>query len=329
MTTAISNPPYNLKWNPEPFAQLESRFNLYGVPPASNANFAFVLTAMENSEEGIFILPQGAFNTNHKDEKNIIKNLAENNLIKAVIACPDNMFEKTSIAVSILILSKKKKTSGTIFIDLSDKFEIVEREQAGQYGGAAHTSRTYKKKFKVISDTVMERAVKAISDGIEEETFSKIVSLEDLRKSDYNLTPKRYFEVNLKKSHRKVEDIVRDLNSIVFEKNKCKLTLNETLAKTLGFDKEVYKKKDTKELNDLLTKIGAEKLINDDYITFTKNAGEFKFENKSKTEVSSIIMMILNIWKQHIYYLNDRENVYLAELRDLMIEKLMSGEVEV
>lgn len=39
-------------------------------------------------------------------------------------------------------------------------------------------------------------------------------------------------------------------------------------------------------------------------------------------------MMILQMWRQHLYYLNNREIVYLEELRDAMIEKITSGEWE-
>ena len=41
--------------------------------------------------------------------------------------------------------------------------------------------------------------------------------------------------------------------------------------------------------------------------------------------VSSVLMMILNTWKQHVYYLNTEENRYLAELRDILIDELMTG----
>ena len=45
-TTLISNPPYNMKWNLPPFAQIQQRFNDCDLPPESNANYAFILTAL-------------------------------------------------------------------------------------------------------------------------------------------------------------------------------------------------------------------------------------------------------------------------------------------
>ena len=112
------------------------------------------------------------------------------------------------------------------------------------------------------------------------------------------------------------------------EKNACKLTINETLAKTFGFDLNLYKRDQTyAELNDLLKKLGVISLEKSDYFTATKSKNELKFENRSKEAISSVLMMILSTWKQHIYYLNIEENRYLSELRDTLLDKLMSGEI--
>ena len=38
-------------------------------------------------------------------------------------------------------------------------------------------------------------------------------------------------------------------------------------------------------------------------------------------------MSILQMWKQHIMYLNNEENRYLIELRDALLPDLMSGKI--
>ena len=127
-----------------------------------------------------------------------------------------------------------------------------------------------------------------------------------------------------------IKDIVEDLNRVVREKNACKLTINESLAKGMGFDIEMYKndQQDT-GLNELLVKLGAPQLEKDNYFSTSKNKNEIRFENNSKDILSSILVMIMQTWKQHIYYLNQQENRYLAELRDALIPDLMSGKIDV
>ena len=53
----ISNPPYNIKWEVPLFAQMDARFYECGVPPKSNANFAFVLSGFEKADKAAYILP--------------------------------------------------------------------------------------------------------------------------------------------------------------------------------------------------------------------------------------------------------------------------------
>ena len=50
MKALISNPPFNLKWESPPFAQIQPRFAEFDVPPDSNANFAFVLSGVQKAD---------------------------------------------------------------------------------------------------------------------------------------------------------------------------------------------------------------------------------------------------------------------------------------
>ena len=65
------------------------------------------------------------------------------------------------------------------------------------------------------------------------------------------------------------------------------------------------------------------------FIRVSKNKNEIKIEQQDKEIASELIMQIINSWKAHIMYLNNKQNILLAELRDVLLEKLMSGEIEV
>lgn len=165
-----------------------------------------------------------------------------------------------------------------------------------------------------------------------EKDFSVCVSVNEIREHKYRLEAGVYFEIDINDTppHREYSDIVSNINRITAEKNACKLTINESLAKTLGFDISLYKAdQEESGLNDLLKKLGAEPLVKQNYFTASKNKNEIKFENNSKDILSSVLIMILNTWEQHIYYLNNEENRYLAELRDALLPELMSGKIEV
>jgi hypothetical protein len=65
------------------------------------------------------------------------------------------------------------------------------------------------------------------------------------------------------------------------------------------------------------------------YITLTKNKSEIKVEQLDKDDISHLLMLLLPQFQQHIFYLNERENEYLAELRDVMLPGLMDGSISV
>ena len=330
--TLISNPPYNMKWEIPPFAQIQPRFFDTELPPESNANYTFILTALEKSDRSVFILPCGALSTEVKQEKAIRKHLVDKNLIESIILCPDKMFEATSIPVCIITFDKKKEDTYIRMIDMRQTFEVEQREQKGQWGGSSKEKRTYIKEIKVFSDENMRKALDCIENKSNINEFSKIVSIKDIESNDYILTPSRYIEFQEKESlHRDYAEIVADINRVIREKNTCKLTINETLAKSIGFDLELYKADhiDNEVLDELLTKLGAEKLLKHNYFTSTKNKNEIKFENNDKNQLSSILIMIMQMWKQHVYYLNQEENRYLLELRDALLPELMSGKIEI
>ncbi len=325
----ISNPPYNMKWQAPPFAKLQPRFNATEVPPNSNANFAFILTGFAGTDRGVYLLPCAILSSKVKEEKAIRQWLIESNYVEAVIINPDRMFESTSIGTCILVLDKQKKTATTEMVDLRLKGIQEVRQQNGQFGGSSHENRTYKKTVNVLSSDVMNEALEAIDKRKNITGYSKAVSIEEMKQNNYSLLASYYIEFeSVENPHRSYRDIVGDINRITAEKNSCKLTINESLARTMGFDVELYKddQKDT-GLNELLEKLGADKLIKQNYFVTSKNKNEVKFENNSKNILSSVLMMIMQMWKQHIYYLNQEENRYLAELRDALLPELMSGKV--
>lgn len=330
--SCISNPPYNMKWKLPPFAQMQPRFNACGLPPESNANYAFILTALERSKgKAAMILPYGVLSTDNAREKAIRRYLVEQNLIEAVIACPDKMFEATSIPTCIIVFNQKKSTTHISFVDMRQTYETEQREQNGQFGGASHENRTYKKEVKIFSDKQIQKAIDSIAHQSAIPEFAKSVSVQTVVENDFILIPSRYIEFQEQEyKHREYAYIVADINRITAEKNACRLTINESLAKTLGFNIKLYRQgqQQDSELNGLLKQLGAAPLEKQNYFTTSKNKNEIKFENGSTNILSSVLMMILNTWKQHIYYLNNEENRYLAELRDALLPELIRGKIQ-
>ncbi|MFY8000665.1 MAG: type I restriction-modification system subunit M [Candidatus Kapaibacteriota bacterium] len=118
----VSNPPYSIKWigDDDPTLINDDRFAPAGVlAPKSKADFAFVLHALSylspKGRAAIVCFP-GIFYRSGAEQK-IRKYLVDNNVVESIIAVAPNLFFGTSIAVTLLVLSKHKTDTKTQFID--------------------------------------------------------------------------------------------------------------------------------------------------------------------------------------------------------------------
>ena len=88
--------------------------------------------------------------------------------------------------------------------------------------------------------------------------------------------------------------------------------------------------KNTEKINNTTIKLlGLEPIEPENWIRLSKNAGEIKIENTSKESVSSLFAIFMPMLKQHIYYLNNRENELLKELQQALLPELMSGKIDI
>lgn len=107
----MANPPFNLKGWYNDNLQNDARWADYGLPPASNANYAWILHILSHlrKSDGIagFLLANGALNDS--DTLAIRRKLIENDKIEAIIVLPRELFFTTDISVTLWILNQNKK----------------------------------------------------------------------------------------------------------------------------------------------------------------------------------------------------------------------------
>ena len=106
----IANPPFNLKdWRSEKDQWNAAIWKGYGLPPVSNANYAWILHMLSKlSVNGVagFLLANGALGDT--DTTEIRKNLIKNGKIEAIIILPREMFYYTDISVTLWIMNNNK-----------------------------------------------------------------------------------------------------------------------------------------------------------------------------------------------------------------------------
>ena len=125
---AVANPPFSAKaWssglNP---AQDKFRRFEYGVPPARNGDYAFLLhliTSLRSNGKGAIILPHGVLFRGNR-EADIRRNLVRRGFIKGIIGLPANLFYGTGIPACILVIDKENAhaRAGIFMVDASRGF---------------------------------------------------------------------------------------------------------------------------------------------------------------------------------------------------------------
>ena len=323
MTVAISNPPYNMKWQHPFFAASQSRFAL-GIPPESNANWAFVLTALDKVDKTVFLLPKQVLSSGNKAEKAIIRLLIETSVLVAVIELPGKMFESTDIATCLLVFDKSHKKSDVLMIDLTDKYDQKVRLQNGQFGGN-NTKRTYKKTFNILSNDTINKVCELIKNPKSEQGFSQVASLEDIRENDYRLSPKIYIKSKVTKPKRRdYADIVNDLNHIIKLKNQIKITINKKAAKDLGVYEQIelfqQSQKANKEMAKMIKDDKGMTLTKEHFVTLSRDK-VLKMEVQDWDRIPLIFQSVVRDWAQMIYILNLEENRYLNEYKEALLNE--------
>ncbi|MFD0702892.1 N-6 DNA methylase [Slackia equolifaciens] len=178
----LANPPFNLSdWGGDRLKE-DPRWE-FGIPPEGNANFAWVqhmIHHLNRTGRMGMVLANGSLSSQTSGEGDIRANIVNADLVEGIIAMPDKLFYSTGIPVSLWIISKQKAQPGkTLFIDARNMGTMVSRKlrefTAEDIAKVAST-------FDAFRNGTLE----------EEKGFSAAVSIEDIAKQDYILTPGRY-----------------------------------------------------------------------------------------------------------------------------------------
>ncbi len=178
----MANPPFNLSdWGAEKLRD-DVRWQ-YGVPPAGNANFAWLQHMIYHLAPGGrigMVLANGSLSSQSGGEGEIRKNIINADLVDCIVAMPTQLFYTTQIPVSLWFLSKNKKQKGkTLFVDARRLGTMVTRKNR----------ELTEADIQRLADTYNAFANGTLT---EEKGFCAVAATEEIARQDYILTPGRY-----------------------------------------------------------------------------------------------------------------------------------------
>ena len=152
-------------------------------------------------------------------EQKIRQYLVDNNYVETVISLAPNLFFGTTIAVTILVLSKHKTDTTTQFIDASGLFKKETNNNT-------------------LTDTHIEHIMQTFDSKTNVEHFAKSISFEAIAANDYNLSVSSYVEA---KDNREVVNITAlnaELKTTVAKIDQLRTEIDAIVAEIEGEEHE-------------------------------------------------------------------------------------------
>ena len=178
----LANPPFNLSdWN-DGSLNNDPRWK-YGLPPSGNANFAWLQHMIYHlSPKGKIgmVLANGSLSSQSGGEGEIRRKIVEDDLVEGIVAMPTQLFYTTQIPVSLWFLNRGKKQKGkTLFVDARKMGTMVSRKDREMSADDIAKIADAFAKF----ENGKLKAMKG---------FCAAVTMKEIAKQDYILTPGRY-----------------------------------------------------------------------------------------------------------------------------------------
>jgi len=189
----LANPPFNIsQWHRQ---EEDVRWKGFDTPPASNANFAWVLHFVHHLAPGGtagFVLANGSMSSMQSGEGDIREAIVRADLVDCIVACPGQLFYATGIPVCLWFLTRDKAGNGhrnrqgeTLFIDArklgrmeTRVHRVLDPADIAKVADTYHAWRNHSGSGEAQYEDVAG--------------FCKSASLEEIKAHDFVLTPGRY-----------------------------------------------------------------------------------------------------------------------------------------
>lgn len=221
----LANPPFNLSDWGQPKLQEDVRWQ-YGLPPAGNANFAWIQHMIHHlAPQGRMgmVLANGALSSQTSGEGVIRQALIDADLVEGIVALPGQLFYNTPISVSLWFINRdKKQKEKTVFIDCRKMGALVTRNLREI------------NEFEILK--IAETFELFENGNLEDEKgYCAVVTTEDIAKQDYVLTPGLYVGIAEEEDDGEpVEDKIARLASELHELFELSHKKEDEIRKQLG-----------------------------------------------------------------------------------------------
>ena len=238
----LANPPFNIK----DWARREDDHRWrYGVPPAGNANYAWIqhiVSKLSARGSAGIVMANGSMSSNSGGEGEIRAQLVEADLVAAMVALPTQLFRSTGIPVCLWFISKDKSAGkgGKGTVDRRGEVLFVDARSLGYMVDRAERALSDDDIARIAGTFHAWRGTKSAADaGLSYEDvpgFCKSVPVTEIKAADYALTPGRYVgaaevEDDGEPLEQKIERLTKELYAQFEESERLAKVVKEQLGR--------------------------------------------------------------------------------------------------
>jgi len=236
----MANPPFNIKDWARSVGDPRWKF---GVPPASNANYAWIqhiISKLAPGGRAGVVMANGSMSSNSGGEGEIRAQLVEADLVSCMVALPTQLFRSTGIPVCLWFFAKDKSQGKQGSVDRSGEVLFMDARTLGTMVDRAERALSDDDIVKLGATAHAWRGTaSAVAAGLsyaDVPGFCKSATLADIKAADYALTPGRYvgaadIEDDGEPLDAKIERLTKDLLAQFDESERLSKIVREQIAR--------------------------------------------------------------------------------------------------
>ncbi len=250
----LANPPFNdSDWRGE-LLKDDGRWR-YGVPPAANANYAWVQHFIYHlAPTGIagFVLANGSMSSNQSGEGEIRKSIIETDLVDCMVALPGQLFFSTQIPVCLWFIARDKRGQPSSrpsatplplgegsggegrFRDRRGETLFIDARKLGTMTDRTHLELTEEDVAKIAGTYHAWRGDEGAGEYVDVAGLCKAATIDEIRAHGYVLTPGRYVGAEAAEDDGEpFDEKMKRLTATLREQQAEAAKLDEAIAKNL------------------------------------------------------------------------------------------------